>query len=197
MNYIKKLTKAREASSLFISDRFVCHCRMYQYEFSGAVHSIAACFNDSVVFTLLAVGMAFAIFIGEIDISVGANLGFYRFRCGFAAARRAQLGILFCRGHSDRRGDRTDQWLGCGGAAYSVSDFSRLAPAGVCCGADLCLYRQGMGGKSSGSLYCVCFRPLIGDLTVFYTVAIVSVIIIHIVLTHQKKGNILSQWVTM
>ena len=37
--------------------------------------SILNCFNDSVVFTLLAVGGAFVILTGEIDVSVGATLG--------------------------------------------------------------------------------------------------------------------------
>ena len=37
--------------------------------------SILNCFNDSVVFTLLAVGSAFVILTGEIDVSVGATLG--------------------------------------------------------------------------------------------------------------------------
>ena len=37
--------------------------------------TIAACFNTSVVYTLVAVGVAFTLFIGEIDVSVGSNLG--------------------------------------------------------------------------------------------------------------------------
>ena len=37
--------------------------------------SVVNCFNDSVVFTLLAVGSAFVILTGEIDVSVGSVLG--------------------------------------------------------------------------------------------------------------------------
>ena len=72
MNYIKKLTKARETSSLLFLIALFAIVGCINTNFL-VPSSIAACFNDSVVFTLLAVGMAFAIFIGEIDVSVGAN----------------------------------------------------------------------------------------------------------------------------
>ena len=62
MNYIKKLTKAREASSLLFLIALFIIVGCINTNFL-APSSIAACFNDSVVFTLLAVGMAFAIFI--------------------------------------------------------------------------------------------------------------------------------------
>lgn len=40
-----------------------------------SITSVMNCFNDSVVFTLLSVGIAFVIFTGEIDVSVGMTLG--------------------------------------------------------------------------------------------------------------------------
>lgn len=40
-----------------------------------SAESLTNCFNDSVVFTLLAVGAAFVILTGEIDVSVGSVLG--------------------------------------------------------------------------------------------------------------------------
>ena len=75
MTTIKKLTKAREASSLLFLVVLFAIVGCINKDFL-APSSIMACFNDSVVFTLLAVGMAFAIFIGEIDVSIGSNLGF-------------------------------------------------------------------------------------------------------------------------
>ena len=71
MNTIKKLTKAREASSLLFLVILFAIVGCINSDFL-APSSIMACFNDSVVFTLLAVGMAFAIFIGEIDVSIGS-----------------------------------------------------------------------------------------------------------------------------
>ena len=56
MNYIKKLTKAREASSLLFLIALFIIVGCINTNFL-APSSIAACFNDSVVFTLLAVGM--------------------------------------------------------------------------------------------------------------------------------------------
>ena len=75
MTFIKKLTKAREFSSLLFLVLLFAIVGCINIDFL-APSSIVACFNDSVVFTLLAVGMAFTIFIGEIDVSIGANLGF-------------------------------------------------------------------------------------------------------------------------
>ena len=39
------------------------------------VGNISACFNSSVVFVIISVGMAFTIMIGEIDVSVGSCMG--------------------------------------------------------------------------------------------------------------------------
>ena len=37
--------------------------------------NIISCFNASVVFTLLAIGISFVIMTGEIDVSIGATMG--------------------------------------------------------------------------------------------------------------------------
>ncbi len=72
---MKRILKARELTSfLFLVALFLI---------VGIINpsflkpgNIMACFNDSVVYIIISVAMAFAIFIGEIDVSVGANLGF-------------------------------------------------------------------------------------------------------------------------
>ncbi len=72
---MKKLLKHREMTSIcFLIALFLI---------VGAINpsflkpdNVISCFNDAVVYIIISVGMAFAIFIGEIDVSVGANLGF-------------------------------------------------------------------------------------------------------------------------
>lgn len=72
---MKRLLKIRELSSfLFLVALFVL-VGILNPSFLTA-DNIVACFNDSVVYILISVGMAFAIIVGEIDVSVGANLGF-------------------------------------------------------------------------------------------------------------------------
>ena len=71
---MKKILKAREATSfLFLAALFLL-VGIINPSFL-TLSNISACFNTSVVYTLIAVGMAFAIFVGEIDVSVGSNLG--------------------------------------------------------------------------------------------------------------------------
>ena len=74
MEKVKKLLKARELTSLvFLIALFVIVGAMNPMFLDPS--NVSACFNSSVVYTLVAVGMAFVLFIGEIDVSVGANLG--------------------------------------------------------------------------------------------------------------------------
>ena len=74
MEKVKKLLKARELTSLvFLIALFVIVGAMNPMFLDPS--NVSACFNSSVVYTLVAVGMAFVLFIGEIAVSVGANLG--------------------------------------------------------------------------------------------------------------------------
>ncbi len=74
MNTIKNILKAREISSLiFLSIIFLL---------VGAINpaflnlrNLVLIFNGSIVFVLLAIGIAFVIISGEIDVSIGAILG--------------------------------------------------------------------------------------------------------------------------
>ena len=75
MNALKKVLKAREMTALlFLAALFVV-VGIINPAFLADSRNVANCFNDSVVYILIAVAMAFAIFIGEIDVSVGSNLG--------------------------------------------------------------------------------------------------------------------------
>ena len=75
MNAVKKVLKAREMTALlFLAALFVV-VGIINPAFLADGKNVANCFNDSVVYILIAVAMAFAIFIGEIDVSVGSNLG--------------------------------------------------------------------------------------------------------------------------
>lgn len=72
---MKKILRAREMSSfLFLAALFLIVGLINPGFLTPG--NIVACFNESVVYILIAVGMAFAIITGEIDVSVGANLGF-------------------------------------------------------------------------------------------------------------------------
>lgn len=74
MDKIRKVLKAREISSLL--------CLIAMFLLVGVVNpsflkpqNILLCFNGSIVYVLIAIGMAFVILTGEIDCSIGAQLG--------------------------------------------------------------------------------------------------------------------------
>lgn len=74
MRSLRGILKAREISgALFLMALFLIVGAINPAFLT--VQNVAACFNTSVVYTLIAVGMAFSILIGEIDVSVGSNMG--------------------------------------------------------------------------------------------------------------------------
>lgn len=72
--YTEKITKIREINSLFFLIALFAIVGMVNPAFLSPT-TLFNCFNDSVVFTLLATGIAFVILTGEIDVSIGATLG--------------------------------------------------------------------------------------------------------------------------
>lgn len=73
-NKLKKLFQTRELSSLAFVVLLFLGVGAVNPEFLSP-KSIMLSLNGSVVFTILAVGIAFVIITGEIDVSVGATLG--------------------------------------------------------------------------------------------------------------------------
>lgn len=74
MNFIKKITKGRESSSIIFL--------ISLYIIVGIINpgflkpdNMMLCLNGATVYTICAIGMAFVIFTGEIDASIGATLG--------------------------------------------------------------------------------------------------------------------------
>lgn len=187
MTTIKKLTKAREASSLLFLVVLFAIVGCINKDFL-APSSIMACFNDSVVFTLLAVGMAFAIFIGEIDVSIGSNLGF----------SAAVVGSMLRDGHSFVISFLTGLLIGVlvglfngwGVAVLKIpSLIFTLGTNGILRGM-IFLYTGGAWVENLPPQFTAfSSKPLVSNLTVYYAVVILAVVVIHILLTRTKKGK--------
>lgn len=74
MDKIKHLLKAREITSLLIVVFVFLLVGLVNPSFLQ-ISNILLCLNGGVVYTIVAIGSAFVILTGEIDISVGATLG--------------------------------------------------------------------------------------------------------------------------
>ena len=150
--------------------------------------SILNCFNDSVVFTLLAVGSAFVILTGEIAVSVGAPLGMsaavgatlLRDGSYWAVAILAALAIGAVIGFVN----------GFGVSVLQIpSLIFTLGVNGVVRGL-IYVFTKGAWVENLPAGFTRMSNTLIaGQLTTFYAAAILAVIAGHLILTQTKKGK--------
>ena len=150
--------------------------------------SILNCFNDSVVFTLLAVGSAFVILTGEIDVSVGATLGM-----------SAAVGATLLRDGSNQAVALLAA-LAIGAVIGFVNGFGvsvlqipslifTLGVNGVVRGL-IYVFTKGAWVENLPAGFTRMSNTLIaGQLTTFYAAAILAVIAGHLILTQTKKGK--------
>ena len=166
MNIVKRLMKARGLSSLiFLIALFFVVGSINPAFLTPA--TIAACFNTSVVYTLVAVGVAFTLFIGEIDVSVGSNLGLVA----------AVVGTML----------RDGQPLVAVMKAPSL--IFTLGVNGILRGI-IYVYTNGAWVENLPKSF-KDFSAVtgVGDLTVYYCAVIALVVIIHMVLTKTRRGR--------
>ena len=187
MNIIKKIFKVREMSSfLFLIVLFLLvGCINNSFL---APTSLLNCFNDSVVFTLLAVGIAFVILTGEIDVSIGSTLGLsaavastmLRDGSNWAAAILAGMLVGALIGFVN----------GWGVAVLGIpSLIFTLGTNGVVRGLSY-VYTGGAWVENlPASFTRLAKTKLFGDLTMFYAVTILFVIAAHIILTRTRRGK--------
>lgn len=74
MNFVKKFTKRREFTSIIFLLALYLIVGIINPTFMKS-DNIMLCLNGATVYTICAIGMAFVIFTGEIDASIGATLG--------------------------------------------------------------------------------------------------------------------------
>lgn len=187
MSAVKKFFKAREFTSfLFLVGLFLI-VGIINPGFL-TLDNISACFNSSVVYTLIAVGMAFAIFIGEIDVSVGSTMGL----------SAAVAGTMIQNGSN---------WF----AAFAVAILIGIV-VGLVNGWGVAvmkipslIFTLGTNGILRGLMYLqvgveqvnslpkefkdISSKTLIGSFTIYYCCAVALTVGIHFLLTRTKRGR--------
>lgn len=187
MNVVKKFVKAREFTSfLFLVALFVI---------VGAINpsfltldNISACFNSSVVYTLIAVGMAFAIFIGEIDVSVGSTMGLSAAVAGTMIQNGSNWFLAFLV--AILIGIVVGLVNGWGVAVMKIpSLIFTLGTNGILRGM---MYLQ-VGAEQVNNLpkefKDISSMTLVGSFTIYYCCAVVLAVAIHFLLTRTKRGR--------
>ncbi len=151
--------------------------------------SIISCFNNATMYTLLAIGIAFVIMTGEIDVSIGSTLG-------LAAAA---TGLIAQSGGSIARMLVTVLLIG---AAVGVVNGLGVARFGV----PSLIFTLGTNGVVRGLIYIVSDgrtvenftgsglgsfsnRVAFAQITVYYALTLLIFIAAHLIITRTKRGK--------
>lgn len=187
MKNIKYILKTREASSFLFLAALLFAVGLVNPSFWKPV-TLFNCFNDSVVFTLLAVGIAFVILTGEIDVSIGAVLGIsaavgatmLRDGANWIVAIATAMAIGIVIGFIN----------GFGVAILGIpSLIFTLGVNGVVRGL-IYVYTKGAWVENLPAAYTKLSNVnLVGRLTIFYAAALTIVIIAHFMLLRTRRGK--------
>ncbi len=187
MKVFRKILKAREVSSFcFLVILFIV-VGIINPSFLRA-ENITACFNTSVVYTLIAVGMAFTIFTGEIDVSVGSNLGLVAAVVGTMIQNGENWFLAFAVGLVI--GVVVGLFNGWGVSIMKVpSLIFTLGTNGILRGLMYLTVGVQQVNQLPKSFKDISSMTLLGDFTIYYCCAVALTILIHFLLTRTRKGR--------
>lgn len=187
MSFLKKITKAREMSSILFLIVLFGGVGMINVNFLNPT-SLLNCLNDSVVFTLLACGIAFVIFTGEIDVSIGATLGLAAAVTSTLLRNGTPWAVAFLAGIAV-------------GAVIGLVNGWGVATLGI----PSLIFTLGTMGLIRGFIYVytggawvenlpakftqLSQAKIVGNLTVYYAAVLVLVVIAHFVLARTRRGK--------
>lgn len=184
---MKKIGRIRELNSFLFLAGLIFLVGLVNRSFWQPA-AIWNCFNDSVVFTLLSAGIAFVILTGEIDVSIGAVLGLSA--AVGAALLRDGYGVVTATAAALAIGILTGLVNGVGVAVLHIpSLIFTLGVNGVVRGL-IYVYTKGAWVENLPAEFTrMSNRLLIGNLTVFYALAVLVILVVHLILTKTKKGK--------
>ena len=150
--------------------------------------NIISCFNTATMYTLLAIGIAFVIMTGEIDVSIGSTLGLSAAMTGLIAKQDGSIAVMLLAVVAT--GAVIGLVNGVGVAYFGVpSLIFTLGTNSVVRGMIYILSDGRTVENFGGSLASYGNLTLFAEITLYYAIAILLVAVAHIVLTKTKKGK--------
>ena len=187
MNKVKSLLKARWMSSLIFLLLLFLITGIAEPEFLSYTN-IISCFNTATMYTLLAIGIAFVIMTGEIDVSIGSTLGLSAAMTGLIAKQDGSIAVMLLAVVAT--GALIGLINGVGVAYFGVpSLIFTLGTNSVVRGMIYILSDGRTVENFGGSLASYGNLTLFAEITLYYALAILLVAAAHIVLTKTKKGK--------
>ena len=187
MSIVKKLLKARWSSSLIFLILLFLITGLANASFLS-YSNIIACFNTATMYTLLAIGIAFVIMTGEIDVSIGAVLGLAASVTGMIAQEGGSIGkMLVC---VLLIGAAVGLFNGIGVSFFGVpSLIFTLGTNGVLRGI-IYMVTEGRTIENFGGPVAVYgSMSLFAGISLYYLIALVLVVIAHLVTTRTRRGK--------
>lgn len=150
--------------------------------------NVISCFNTATMYTLLAVGIAFVIMTGEIDVSIGATLGLTAAMTGLIAQRDGSVGLMLVIVIAT--GAFIGLLNGIGVAYFGVpSLIFTLGTNSVVRGLIYIMTDGRTVENFGGAVSSYGNMMLFAGVTVYYAIAVALVAVSHIVLTKTRKGK--------
>ena len=187
MSKVKGLFKARWMSSLIFLLLLFLITGVAEPDFLS-YSNIISCFNTATMYTLLAIGIAFVIMTGEIDVSIGSTLGLSAAMTGLIAKQDGSIAVMLLAVVAT--GAVIGLINGVGVAYFGVpSLIFTLGTNSVVRGMIYILSDGRTVENFGGSLASYGNLTLFAEITLYYALAILLVAAAHIVLTKTKKGK--------
>ena len=187
MNKVKSLLKARWMSSLIFLLLLFLITGIAEPEFLS-YSNIISCFNTATMYTLLAIGIAFVIMTGEIDVPIGSTLGLSAAMTGLIAKQEGSIAVMLLAVVAT--GAVIGLVNGVGVAYFGVpSLIFTLGTNSVVRGMIYILSDGRTVENFGGSLASYGNLTLFAEITLYYAIAILLVAVAHIVLTKTRKGK--------
>lgn len=150
--------------------------------------SIISCLNNSVVYILLAVGIAFVILCGEIDVSIGATMGLAAAISGTLAQSGHGWGVMLI--YALLLGVGVGLFNGLGVAVLGVpSLIFTLGTGGIIRGI-VYIYSGGRTVENfAGSFTAFNNASIFSGITWYFALVFAIVIVVYCLLTYTKRGK--------
>lgn len=187
MNKLKGILKARWISSLIFLIALFLIAGIANPAFLDYTN-IINCFNTATMYTLLAIGIAFVIMTGEIDVSIGATLGLSAAYTGLIAQQDGSIGKMLVV--VVLIGAAIGLVNGLGVAFFGVpSLIFTLGTNGVIRGLVFVASKGRTVENFGGTVSSYGNKVLFAGITWYYAIVVALVIIAHLVLTRTRKGK--------
>ncbi len=187
MSKVKNLLKARWMSSLIFLVLLFLITGIAEPGFLN-YSSIIGCFNTSTMYTLLAIGIAFVIMTGEIDVSIGATLGLSAAMTGLIAQRDGSMIEMLLTVMAI--GIIAGLVNGIGVAFFKIpSLIFTLGTNSVIRGLIYIVTDGRTVENFGGSISSAGNMTIFAEITLYYAIAVVLVVIAHLVTTKTRKGK--------